>query len=183
MRKTTLALVGALALSTLVLVAGCSGSSIPAPKGLPARTRSVSVFFSSGRSLFEERRVVDAGNVYAGTLKELLAANPQTNSQVAVVQPTARVRSVRFKDGTIAIDWSRDVLSFAAEPKEKLLAWAAIMTTFGQFREVKKVTFTVEGKTNGMIDGKDIRKFWGRIGLAGQPWNVIRIKNKTPKGQ
>lgn len=167
-----------MALSIPAFLAGCSrpGAGIPDPKGIPEKTRKVSIFFSTGRTLIEERRVVDAQDVYRSTLQELLDAEPRENVSVAIVQPDARMRSVAFKKGIVVIDWSREVLKFDAEPKEKLLAWAAILRTLGQFPEVKKVEFTVEGKTDGTIGGKKVRSFWGNVSLRGQPWKVLRAK-------
>jgi hypothetical protein len=39
---------------------------------------------------------------------------------------------------------------------------------------VKFVRFTVEGKEEGSIGGKDVEKFWGTVSLKGQPWKVVR---------
>jgi len=183
MRKMPKIVAAAIIVSTLgilALVAGCSGvgSRVPDPEGVPEQTRSTSVFFSTGRSLFEERRLVDAKDVYGQTLAELVEARPVTNPDVAIVQPAAKVRSVKLDRGVLTIDWDRDVLKFEAEPKEKVLALAAILRTFGQFPEVKKVRFTVEGKTDGKLDGSDVQVFWGRVSLRGQPWDVLRPSTK-----
>jgi hypothetical protein len=161
-----------------VAATGCreAGQGIPAPKGLPAETRQVSVFFSTGRTLFEEKRVVDARNVYLRTVQELVLASPQTNADVAIVQPVAPVRSVEVTGGVATLDWGREVLDFRASGPEKVLALAAFLRTFGQFPEVTKVRFTVEGRVDGRIGGKDVARFWGSIGLRGQPWAVLRPK-------
>jgi hypothetical protein len=34
--------------------------------------------------------------------------------------------------------------------------------------------FTVEGKDSGSVGRMDVAKFWGFVGLNGQPWKVIR---------
>jgi hypothetical protein len=161
-----------------VAATGCrqAGQGIPAPKGLPAETRQVSVFFSTGRTLFEEKRVVDARNVYLRTVQELVLASPQTNADVAIVQPVAPVRSVEVTGGVATLDWGREVLDFRASGPEKVLALAAFLRTLGQFPEVTKVRFTVEGRVDGRIGGKDVARFWGSIGLRGQPWAVLRPK-------
>ena len=100
-------------------------------------------------------------NPYKASLDELLAALPEKFTTIAIVQPTAKVKSVTYKDGVVTIDWAKDVLAFDAEPKEKRLALAAILATMGKFQNVEKVRFTVEGKTSGTIDGKDVEAFWG----------------------
>lgn len=159
------------------MLSGCStaGRGIPEPTGVAAETTETSVFYSTGRSLFEEKKVVDDKNVYVATLTKLLEATPESDSQVAIVQPTAKVLSVKVdKDGVATVDWSKDVLDFQATDAEKNLAWASIMMTLGQFQEIKQVRFTVEGKDSGQVGGMDVAKFWGRIPLKGQPWKAIR---------
>jgi hypothetical protein len=178
MRRSSRFATAAAVLTIAVLFGGCvrAGSNIPDPAGVARETTNTFVYFSTGRSLVEEERVVDAKNVYGATLDELLAAKPERNTKIAIVQPVAKVRGVTFKDGVLTIDWSREVLSFAAEPKEKLIALAAVLRTFGQFPEVKKVSFTVEGATEGKLDGRDVQAFWGSVSLKAQPWDVIRSK-------
>lgn len=166
----------AAAILSLTLLAGCSsaGSGVPDPTNLPAETTQTSVFYSTGRSLVEEPKVVDASNVYAATLAELLKAEPQLNQDIAIVQPTAKVKSVTFENGNLNVDWAADVLKFDATDKEKLLAWASILETMGQFPEVKTVTFSVEGKTTGTVGGNDVQAFWKKISLKKQPWPALR---------
>jgi hypothetical protein len=162
---------------SVVAMSGCSreiGGEVPEPTvETPMRTERVSVFYSTGRSLTEEYRIVDADDLYAATLDELINGEPE-NPDVALVQPVADVRSVTFEDGLITIDWDRAILDFEADPEEYTLAWGAVILTFGQFPEVEKVAFMVEGETSGEIDGKDIEQFWGQITLADQPWDVQR---------
>lgn len=174
-RNACLLVATVLALCLPAFLAGCSSGddAIPPPQ-IPEQTVQTSVFFSTGRSLVEEPRVVDAADVYQATLRELLAAKPVQNSDIAIVQPVATVRSITVKDGVASVDWSRQILDFEAADQEKFLAWAAIMTTLGQFPEINKVRFTVEGKTDGTIADKDVAKFWGKIGLKNQPWDAVR---------
>lgn len=162
--------------ATALVAAGCASqlSDVPAPKNLPQHTVEVSVFFSTGRTLLQEKRVVDATNVYRATLDKMLAADPQSVKGLAVVQTTAGVRSVKFKDGVITVDWAPEVLDFKGADREKLLAWSAFLETFGQFPEVKKLAFTVDGKTSGTVNGKDIQNFWGNVTLKNQPWPILR---------
>ncbi|HEY3318396.1 MAG TPA: GerMN domain-containing protein [Coriobacteriia bacterium] len=175
MRKLTI-VVCILALAAVAL-SGCgsrAGSSVPEPTGVARETTETSVFYSTGRSLFEERTVVDAKNPYLAALDVLLAAQPKTDKNLAIVQPQAKVNSVAVKDGIATVDWAPAVLSFNAEPKEKMLALASVLRTLGEFPEVKRVRFTVDGKTGGTVGGKDIESFWGSVSLKGQPWDVLR---------
>ncbi len=177
-RARLLALAAGLLVASATFTAGCGGSAgrgdVPEPTvEVPAETERVSVFFATGRSLQEERRVVDSNNRYAAILAELMEATPET-PDIAIVQPEAKIRSVTFEDGVVTIDWDRAILDFTAEPAEIPIAHAAFLVTLGQFPEVEKVKFTVEGKDSGEIDGKDIERFWGEITLADQPWDVVR---------
>lgn len=177
----TLRIFAALAVVASLALVGCSGSSsrMPEPTGVPEKTEEVSVFYSSGRTLVEEPSVVDSTKRYEAVLDLLLAATPKINTDIAIVQPVAKVRSVTLKDGTITIDWDREVLNFDAEDREKNLALAAILITYGQFPEVKKVAFTVEGKKDGKLGDKDVEYFWGRVSLKGSPWDVLRQPAKS----
>jgi hypothetical protein len=163
--------------TSLGALTGCSaiGSKIPEPTGVPAKTASANVYYATGRTLVEESKVVDASDLYASTLGEWLKASPKSNPSIAIVQPVAEPLSVKLDaQGMLTIDWPSEVLGFKAESQEQLVALAGILRTMGQFPEVKKVRFTVEGKTSGSIDGKDIEKFWGGVSLKAQPWDVLR---------
>ncbi len=176
------ALAGALGMAS-----GCAGPApdVPDPEGVSAGvdTTRTSVFFATGRSLLEEYRVVPKDSVYRSTLDEWLEATPRENTDVAVVQPVARVRSVTLDDGVLTIDWDADVLDFEAEPSEKRLAYAAILRMYGEFPEVRQVRFTVEGLTDGETGGKDVEAFWHDVSLIGQPWDVIRPQTPPSAGE
>jgi hypothetical protein len=138
----------------------------------------------TGRSLLEERKLVDANNVYEATLRELLRALPESNPDVAIVQPEAEFNSITLgENGVLTIDWKQEILDFEAEPKEERLAFASLLMTFGGFEEVEKLRFTVEGKESGTIGGKDITAFWGEVSLKDQPYAVMRPPTQTPKGE
>jgi len=176
LRRTAIGLVAVMAIATVAMT-GCTrrtGAELPKPTiDVPLRTQKVSVYFATGRSLTQEYRIVDADNLYEATLTELMKAESD-NPELAIVQPVAEFNSVTLEDGVLTIDWDRAILDFEAEPEEYTIAWGAFILTFGQFPEVEKLAFTVEGKTEGEIDGKDIREFWGQVTLADQPWDIQR---------
>lgn len=178
-RVAVAAATAALVASATLMVTGCGGAQdagdVPPPTmAIPERTETVSVFFATGRSLTEERRLIDVDDKYAATLAELMEGVPEETPDIAIVQPEAEARSVTLEDGLLTIDWERTILDFTAEPEEYRIAHAAFLVTFGQFAEVERVAFTVEGKDTGTIDGKDIGRFWGEVTLADQPWDVAR---------
>lgn len=178
MRRATIALLLVLALGSLVLVAsGCSrpGADLPMPDDVARETTETAVVYATGRSLYEERHIVDAENVYLSTLEKWLEAMPTGNLDIALVQPQSRVLGAELDDeGVLTIDWSFEVLEFEATPDEQLIALAGLLRTLGQFPEVEYVRFTVEGEIEGEIGGRSVEAFWGDVTLAGQPWEAIR---------
>lgn len=183
---TAIAVAGVFALLVAALV-GCGprvSNDIPEPQGLSSETTETAVFYSTGRSLLEERKVVDATDVYSATLRELLRALPESNPDVAIVQPEAEFNSVVLgDDGVLVIDWKKEVLDFEAEDKEKRLAFASLLMTMGGFEEVDQLKFTVEGKDSGEVEGRDVEAFWGAVSLKGQPFDVLRPPTKKSKGE
>ncbi len=170
----------------IVLLSGCSGApktDIPDPTGFPQDTARASVFFSTGRTVVEEPRILDANDVYGQVFAAFLAARPEINAEIAIVQPEATIRSVTVVGTELTIDWSREVLAFEATDSEKTLALAAILLNAGQFPELETVRFTVEGQTTGELDGKDIEYFWGKVSLRGQPFDAIRPPETADKAR
>ena len=165
----------------LFSTAGCKGTfrpaaDLPDPVGLSENTTETVLYFSTGRTLLGEVRLVNADDPYEDAFRQLLEATPESNPDVAIVQPEAEFYSVTLKDGIITVDWAPEVLDFEAEPAEKRIAFASILATFGVFPEVEKVRFTVDGQDTGEINGKDIVAFWGDVSLNGQPFDVLRVK-------
>ncbi|HET6351075.1 MAG TPA: GerMN domain-containing protein [Coriobacteriia bacterium] len=190
MSRFTRITIGLLAVAvSATALTGCGlrpAKDLPAPKGNVSQdTTETSVFYSTGRSLLEERKVVGSEDYYSSTLKELLRATPENNDEVAIVQPEAGFNSVTFdkKTGVVTIDWKKEILDFEAEPKEKRLAFASFLMTYGQFPEVKKVRMTVEGKDSGSMGGKDIQAFWGDVSLKKQPYAVMRPPKAPEKSE
>lgn len=168
-------LLGALLILGTLATSGCGTTRVPAPASLESgETTRTSVFFATGRTLFEEYRVVPVEDLYGSVLKEWLAATPTENPDVALVQPVAEFIGVQLEDGLLTIDWSKEILRFDADDREERIALAAILRMFGQYPEVERVAFTVEGRVDGEIDGLSVRDFWGSVSLIDQPWDVLR---------
>ncbi len=183
-RDTIVTTVGLLLAAVLTIgLAGCSGtqlgSDMPDPNTVSDETTEVALFYSTGRSLLEERRVVDVNDVYTATLTELLLATPESNPDVAIVQPTADFNSVTIEDGVLTIDWAPEILDFDATDAEKRLARASFLATFGRFEEVEQLRFTVDGQEDGEVNGKDVQDFWIAVSLIDQPWDVLRIATSS----
>ena len=182
-RRTTtgvLAVVAIALVAGLLVLPGCGprvADDLPDPTaGLSEQTTETVIYYATGRTLLGEVRVIDRTAPYEDALRTLLEALPESNQEVAIVQPVAGYNSVTVEDGIVTIDWQPEVLDFEAEDAEERLAYASILATFGVFPEIEQVRFLVDGKEDGQIDGKEIRDFWGSVSLNGQPWDVIRVK-------
>jgi hypothetical protein len=159
-------------------------SDAPPPEmTLPDKTRSISVFYATGKTLVEERHIIaDDKEVIKTTLIALLAAQPKNNTDIAIVQPECDILAVTVDDkGAATVDFSREVLDFEASKKEKVLAYGAIIETLKQFEQIKSVKFSVEGQEKGSLSGKDVHRFWNDVSLIGQPWKIDR--KQTPDNQ
>ncbi|MBE0447707.1 MAG: GerMN domain-containing protein [Actinobacteria bacterium] len=179
MRKVVL--IGAALLALIIIMIGCTGSDVPPPTvSMPEKPREISVFYATGRTIVEERHIVeDDKDIIKTALNEVLTAQPQINADIAIVQPECKVIDVKLdKKGLATINFSKEVLDFTADRKEKLLAYGAILETLKQFDGVKSFRFLVEGKEKGKINGKDIQKFWGVISLFNQPQPIDRPSKK-----
>lgn len=172
MKRILLLILAAVMLAAAVI--GCQGQTgVPDPTiSMPEKARTVLVYFSTGNTLVQEKHVVaDSKNIIKTAIDEVLAAKPQENKDIAIVQPECKVLDVKVdKEGVATINFSKEVLDFEATPKEKLLAFGAIQETLKQFKELKAFKFQVQGKENGMVNGKDVKRFWEAVSLIGQPW-------------
>jgi hypothetical protein len=173
---TLLVVLSMIAASSIVLN-GCSPAeeNVPEPTmSLPEKSALVSVYYSTGNTLVEEKHIVsDDANKIKSTLNELFAAKPQNNPDIAIVQPECKVLDVKVdKKGLATANFDSRVLSFNALEKEKRLAFAAVFQTLKQFKNVKSVKFLVEGKDSGTIHGKNVQEFWGGTSLKQQPWKL-----------
>ncbi len=160
------------------LVAGCSGQNASdalledIDRIVETESKEVSVFYPSADIIAEERVVVDTGeSPELAALRELFKAEPR-NPDLKVTLPKATVRSVDVRDGIAWVDFGRDVIVTGESGPTQRVALAAIIYTLKQFDGIEKVAFTVEGKTRGAIDGKDIGAFWGAVRIDDQPWDA-----------
>ena len=169
----------ALAALALTFAGGCAFGDkyTPPAADLPERTRQIYVYYATGRTIVEEKRVIaDTPDAIKKALEIALKAQPQDNPNIAIVQPQGKVLNVKVdKSGLATINFNKQILNFEASKKEKALAFAAIIETIRQFKNVKKLRFQVEGKESGFIDGKKIENFWGDISLKDQPWDIDKI--------
>ncbi len=184
MRKRLTGIMLALAVLALFFASGCAMGDkyVPPSADLPEKTTQIFVYYATGRTIVEEKRVVaDTPDVVKKALEIALKAQPQDNPDIAVVQPRAKVLSAKVDNSGLAtVNFSKQILNFEASKQEKVLAFAAIVETVKQFKNVKKLKFQVEGKESGLLDGKKIENFWGDISLKGQPWDIDKVIGSSP---
>lgn len=179
MSKARLARLFALLISIAVLpqVAGCAqpkadDSLLEMDKIVAEKSSEISVFYPSADIIAEEKVVLDEKeNLPLEAVRTLFAAKPN-DPKLTVTLPRAKVNSVTIKDGLATVDFDSAVIVTGETAKTQQVALAAVIYTLQQFDGVEKVAFTVEGKSEGKIDGKDVAAFWGDVRIEDSPWDV-----------
>jgi hypothetical protein len=150
------------------VVAAPSTSAGPAVVGRreakPARDLHLDVYYLRrvrGRQyLVPERHAVPAtGAAAAAAIEELLSGLPLFPGSRPPFAAGTRLRGVRIDGGTATVDLSREVLRRpSGDPEQYPLQ--ALVHTVTQFRTVKRVLVTVEGRASGTVAGRSLAEFW-----------------------
>lgn len=173
-----------------------SGVPPPAPPGeeTPPAPLPVAVFLARGGSLeavFRSLSVAPEEGPRAAL--EALVAGPTTfesrQGYAAVLAPSTVVRSVTLADGIATADFSRELVTRSGDvgggSRSEALALHAIYLTLAQFPGVERVKVLVEGQSEGQVEGRSIRDFWGYVGLpdylAG-PVPVLKVAERQQVG-
>ncbi|MFZ5768192.1 MAG: GerMN domain-containing protein [Bacillota bacterium] len=86
-----------------------------------------------------------------------------------VLPPSITVLAVSVQDDAATVDFSREIITRSGDvgggSLAESLALHAIYLTLAQFPGVERVKVLVEGQSEGMVDGRPIRDFWGHLGL------------------
>ena len=182
---TLAAAAAACSTETPAVLPGTQGPSSPAPTttgspgGTPATPGSTQVtlyyLVEGADELFltaERHKVAKSEAIAKAALDELLNGTPQDDDHSVPFPRTAEVNSVVIDDAVATVDWNADVLTGTGGARVEQLAIQSIVYTLTEFASIKKVRFTVEGKSSGTAsNGRTIEDFWGHVGLAGQPWD------------
>jgi hypothetical protein len=72
-----------------------------------------------------------------------------------------RILEVSDEKGTVTVNFGKELLASKAGEEERA-AFKAVVQTLFQFDGVKRVSFQVEGKWSGMVDGKDVSALLAR---------------------
>ena len=140
---------------------------------LTSCTRNVSLYFAECTDnesyLVEEiREIKISKELYKNVVEELIKG-PQSDQLYSTIPSNVKVNSVKISDSTATVDFSKEIITnFQEIPHSSTterLAIFSIVNTLTEFKEIKKVKITIEGKESGQIDGLDIESFWGHAGI------------------
>lgn len=114
----------------------------------------------------EVHQAPQAQDAVKAALEELINANPVIPGAARVLPQATKINSINIKDGLATVDFSRDVLRANVGASGEAMGIQSIVNTLTEFPEIKKVSFTVEGK----VDERTM-DWWGHVGLYEQPFS------------
>jgi hypothetical protein len=165
-------IVGALLLAVLALAAGCKSDypDVPEKSLYRDNTSEVVIYVPAENNILDAQlvEVEKSGNKYRDSLQALLGDDGEFfPKKVKIIDITVD------DQGLATVDFDRRILDKKAQSQpEEALGISAIVRTLTEITEVKQVTFTVEGKSEGKIGGKQIEDWWGFGGFKYQPFGV-----------
>ena len=147
---------------TIFFLSGCAATKEPAV----VEQVPVKVYFGThdAENLVAEIHKVKKMDPLMQRSMEILIGGPKNPELVAVVPPTAKVKSVAVKDRIVYVDFSEEMVTqrFGGSSRE-ILAVAAIVNTLTEFPEVEGVQILVDGKKVATLFGHmDITEPLGR---------------------
>jgi len=179
-----------LAVLIATAVPGCSRATAEAPvetdnltadELIDTVSEEVSVFYPASDTVIEDRVVLDDETDALFQVLTLMFEADTLPSGAKVTLPPAEVLGVSIEDGLATIDFSASVLGTGESAQVQQIALVAIIYAATQFPEVDRVAFTVEGQTDGTIDGKNVATFWGDVTLEDMPWSA-QVDGTTEEG-
>ncbi len=135
-------------------------------------TSEVSVFYPAGDTIVEERVVLDDDTDALRQVLDRMFATEELPSGAKVTLPRAEVLGVTVEDGLATVDFSAGILGEGESEQVQQIALVSIIRSVAQFPGIERVGFTVEGRTQGTAEGKDIATLWGDVRLDDGPWSL-----------
>ncbi len=166
----------ALMVMLMLLMAGCSGENgsnkaqeshntsvnsssnteAQAPEKKAESAMSMTLYYpdDSGMKLIAVKRdVKPSPDKYVAVMKSLMSGTDKKGT-VDIIPKTAKLRSVKVKDGVAKVDFSRELIKdFNGGSTGEEMLVGSIVDTLTEFSEVKKVQILVEGKPVDTIAG------------------------------
>ena len=132
-----------------------------------ARTATVTLYFSDGRSLFPVSRRMPASDDLPSAVLRALLAGPDTRSSLkSWIPPGVEIRSLSVAGGIAQIDLSGAFLDGASRPE---LAKAAIIETMTALPGVSSVALSVEGQPLASATRMPLLYYGSANGLVALP--------------
>ena len=117
----------------------------------------------------EIRQIIQDKNFYKSIVQELVKG-PQNKNFYQTLPSNTTVNSVKIENDLAIVDFSKEIITNTIDiphsSTTKTLALYSIVNTLTEFKEIKKVRITIEGKSSGQIEGLYIQDFWGHIGIS-----------------
>ncbi|MDP2210519.1 MAG: GerMN domain-containing protein [Candidatus Aquicultor sp.] len=193
MKRAVLA-IGLLVLAALLL-AGCpqrtpdGATTTTKPAGASTTTTekkiSVKLYFVEEKAgtqflVSEVRSIAEPESMPEAAVEELIKGTKKNNS-TSLIPPKTKVLSVRVENKLATVDFSKEVLFANVGAAGEELGIAQIVNTLTGLPDIERVKFLVEGDEEGLVDGREIRDWWGHIGLYEQPFSRAEKLTKGAK--
>ena len=129
----------------------------------------LTVYYQNGDFLkAEERTGVEPTPKNA--IKELLKGPSEQGNQYFIPR-TVKLLSFDIEKGKAIVNFSKEILDRTkGGATEEELTIYSITNTLTEFDDVKSVEIQIEGKSDGEVDGRPVKDFWGHIGFYEQPF-------------
>ena len=169
---------------TVCLAAACGGDggrTTPAPprpssSPSPVEETVVTIYYlvDSGGRLWlapERHRIRRTPAIAEAALEELIHGRAQDPDHTTPLPSSTRILGIRVTEGTATVDWSAEVLAASTGAVGEGLGIQSVVWTLTEFPTIKRVAFTVEGKSSGQAsNGRGVEDWWGHVGLYDQPF-------------
>jgi len=118
----------------------------------------------------EKREIPKTDAVARASLEELIKG-VQKSGLTSAIPPKTKVLSIKVSNGLATVDFSKEVLVANMGSEAEALGIAQIVNTLTEYPSISKVKFLVEGKEQGMVNGREVMDWWGHVGLYEQPFS------------
>ncbi len=187
-------------LVTLPTGTGCSGEPVMLPPAaeqqlsettgaVPSEATEVIVYFIEEHRgamylVAETRTISKTTSITTNAVRELLSG-PSEPGHTSAYPPDVVLYGVMIEGGVATVDFSAAVLEASVGAEGERLGIWQLVNTLTELPEVEEVLITVDGKSDGSIDGRRIEDWWGHIGLRAQPFRRDEsvIKNGKVLGE
>lgn len=146
------------------------------------RRIAVTVYFvhkwSDRLYLVPERRQAGVGGTAVESAARLaLTEKPIWGGPANPFPPGTRLLGVTVAGGTATVDLSSEILAWRGSAEEARYSVQALACALADAGKVQRIRVRVEGRTGGMVDGRDVAKLWGGLAVTRpvQPDASIRM--------